>query len=252
MAGHSKWANIQHRKGRQDQKRAKVFTKLSKEILVAGKDGADPAANFRLSVAIQRAKDANMPNTNIQRLLDKLQGQADGVGYEEICYEGYGPQGIAFLLEAVTDNRNRTAPEIRTILGKSGGNLGQDGCVSWMFTKRGEVFVSDQELDEESIFLQAAEAGASDFMLLEDQWMAICEPELLHACKVNLEEQGLTVTEAKFGMVADSFVVVEDLELAQQVITLFERLEDHDDIQAVYSNFELSNSVAQQLEEEAV
>ncbi len=248
MAGHSKWNNIRIKKGRMDAKRGKLFTKLAKEILMAGRDGADPDANFRLRVAISRAKDQNMPNNNIERLLDKLRG-GTAEALEEITYEGYGPNGVAMLVETATDNRNRTAADVRLIFNKNEGSIGEAGCVAWVFDKRGQISVTDDGQDEEELLLAAMEAGALDLEHDADTFSIFTEPTDLHAVRTALEEHGLKVTSAEFTMLPKNTVEL-GRDDAKSVLKLFEALEDHDDVQNVYANFDIPDHILEELGEE--
>ncbi len=250
MAGHSKWNNIRIRKGKVDEKRGKLFTKLAKEILMAGKDGPDPDSNFRLSVAIARAKENNMPKTNIERLLDKLAGAAGSSDYEEITYEGYGPGGVAILVEAATDNRNRTAAEVRHLFSKSGGNLGEGGCVAWIFERRGQITVEMEAEREEELLMAAMEAGALDMEAADEGLYSVyTEPTELHQVKEGLESGGVSCKTTEFTMLAKNTVAV-DLETAPSVLKLTEALEDHDDVQNVFANFDIPDEVLEQLGDE--
>ncbi|MGE0488316.1 MAG: YebC/PmpR family DNA-binding transcriptional regulator [Vulcanimicrobiota bacterium] len=246
MAGHSKWNNIRIRKGKVDEKRGKLFTKLAREILMAGKDGPDPESNFRLSVAIARAKESNMPKHNIERLLEKLAG-AGGGDFEEITYEGYGPGGVAIMVEAATDNRNRTAAEVRHLFSKNGGNLGEGGCVAWIFEKRGQITVALEKSQEESLLMAALEAGALDMEPADEGLYTIfTEPTELHQVKTALEDGGVKIRSSEFTMLPKNTVEVDD-ENAPAVLKLTEALDDHDDVQNVYANFDISDEVLEKL-----
>ncbi|SHF34281.1 DNA-binding regulatory protein, YebC/PmpR family [Desulfofundulus australicus DSM 11792] len=241
MAGHSKWSTIKRKKARVDAQRGKLFTRLSREIIVAARlRGGDPEANPRLKAAIQRAKEANIPNENIQRAIQKGTGELGGTAYEELVYEGYGPGGVAVMLEIMTDNRNRTAGEIRHLFSRHGGNLGEAGCVSWMFTKKGVIVVEKDGLDEDELMLAALEAGAEDMKTEEDEFEIITAPEDFDRVRQALEEKGVPIAEAQVTMVPRSTVRLTGQE-AEQMMRLIEALEDHDDVQEVYANFELEN-----------
>ncbi|WP_027357152.1 YebC/PmpR family DNA-binding transcriptional regulator [Desulfofundulus thermocisternus] len=241
MAGHSKWSTIKRKKARVDAQRGKLFTRLSREIIVAARlGGGDPEANPRLKAAIQRAKEANIPNENIQRAIQKGTGELGGTAYEELVYEGYGPGGVAVMLEIMTDNRNRTAGEIRHLFSRHGGNLGEAGCVSWMFTKKGVIVVEKDGLDEDELMLAALEAGAEDMKTEEDEFEIITAPEDFDRVRQALEEKGVPIAEAQVTMVPRSTVRLTGQE-AEQMMRLIEALEDHDDVQEVYANFELEN-----------
>ncbi len=235
MAGHSKWANIQHRKSRQDAKKAKVFTKLAKEITVAAKmGGPDPEANPRLRAAIVAARKISMPGDNIKRAIDKSTS-ADEANLEEILYEGYGPAGTAFLVECLTDNRNRTASEVRSIFSKSGGNMGESGSVGWQFDKKGYLTIPKGDKSEDDMTEICLEVGAEDIEDGDEFWAIISAPEDLHAVREALEAEGLEVESAKWEMLPQNHIQVEG-ETLEKVIRLMEKLEDNDDVQNVWNN----------------
>ncbi len=241
MSGHSKWATIKRKKAKTDQQRGKVFTRIAKEIILAARrGGADPEGNARLKAAIMRAKEANIPNDNIMRAVQKGAGETGGANYEEITYEGYGPGGVAVMLDIMTDNRNRTAGEIRFIFSKNSGNLGETGCVAWMFEEKGIVVVekAENELTEDDIMLEAIEAGAQDFSAEDDSYEIVCEPAILQAVKENLEKAGVKIATAEVTLVPQTTVSLEG-EKAELMIRLMDTLEDHDDVQNVYANFEI-------------
>lgn len=251
MAGHSKWANIKHRKARVDAQKGKIFTKISKEIMAAVRAGGnDPNGNFRLRLALQKARSVNMPNDNIQRAIQKGAGETDGVHYEEIIYEGYGPSGTAVMLDILTDNRNRTAGEIRYIFSRRGGSLGETGCVAWMFKRRGYLEVAKNGRDEDEVMLLALDAGAADFEAGEDVFEIYTTPEDFESVKEKLEAAGLTFAEAAITMVPENMVDVADLDDARKALSLIEALEDHDDVQNVYTNLDVSADIMQALENE--
>lgn len=250
MAGHSKWNNIRIKKGRMDAKRGQLFTKLSRDILVAGKDGSDPESNFRLKIAIARAKKENLPAVNIERLLKKLAGEgADDV--EETTYEGYGPGGVAIMVEAATDNRNRTAAEVRLAFNKKHGSLGEAGCVAWLFDRRGKLAVSRQGLTEEQLFLAATEAGALDVSLEEDEehFTVLTEPTELHQVRLALEAQKIRAEDALFVLLPRTRVetTADD---AIACLRLIDALDDLDDVVRVTSNIELSDALLRQIEDQ--
>ncbi|GEN33060.1 YebC/PmpR family DNA-binding transcriptional regulator [Aneurinibacillus danicus] len=241
MAGHSKWKNIQHRKGRQDAAKAKLFTKISKEIYQAARSGgADPNTNSRLKTAIAKAKEANIPNDNIERTLKKATGQLDGVTYEEIIYEGYGPGGVAVMVEALTDNRNRTAADIRHIFTKNGGNLGESGCVSFMFDRKGLIEISreDTDLDEDSVMMAALDAGAEDFEASEESFEIKSSPEDFETVRTALEEAGYELDTAEISMIPQNTIKLTGDD-ALKMLKLMEMLESNDDVQDVYANFDI-------------
>jgi YebC/PmpR family DNA-binding regulatory protein len=240
MSGHSKWANIKHKKGRVDAIRGKVTTKISREITVAVKaGGADPTGNMRLKLALQKAKENNVPKDNIQRAIQKGQGTLDGGNYEEIMYEGYGPGGVAVMLEIMTDNRNRTAADIRHLFGKYGGNLGESGCVAWMFSKKG-LFLVDKSAygSEEDLMLLALEAGAEDFKSEDDQYEIITAAEDWEQVRAALEKSKITVDTAQITMLPQTTVELTGTD-AEKMLKLMDALEEHEDVQEVYSNFDI-------------
>ena len=242
MAGHSKWANIKHKKARQDATRGKVFTKISREIIVAVRQGGgtDPETNVRLRMALLKARGANMPNDNINRAITRAVGSTDADALEEFSYEGYGPGGVAILMDIMTDNRNRTAGEIRYILSRKGGNLGETGCVGWMFKRKGLILVEREgcPLDEEEMMLAALEAGAEDIRDSGQGWEIITVPEVLEQVKASLEEQGVIPAAAEITMLPDSLS-----EGPPQVLALIEALEEHDDVQNVYTNWDMPEDI---------
>ncbi|NLN07411.1 MAG: YebC/PmpR family DNA-binding transcriptional regulator [Firmicutes bacterium] len=251
MAGHSKWANIKRRKARVDALRGKIFTKISREIMAAVRAGGpDPSGNFRLRLALQKARAVNMPNDNIARALQKGSGDTDGVNYEEIVYEGYGPAGTAVMLEILTDNRNRTAAEIRHIFSRRGGSLGEAGCVAWMFSRKGYLTVNKNEWDEDELMLLALEAGAADFEADDDLYTIYAEPGDFEQVKEKLEATGVKLVDASITMVPESTVEITDLEEAKKAVELIDLLEDHDDVQNVYTNLDLPPEIAAALENE--
>jgi YebC/PmpR family DNA-binding regulatory protein len=244
MAGHSKWANIKHRKGAVDAKRGKIFTKLIKEITVAARlGGGDPAANPRLRSAIAAAKAVNMPKDNVERGIKKGTGELEGVNYEEILYEGYGPGGVAVLVECMTDNRNRTVAEIRSFFSKSGGNMGESGCVSWMFDKKGSILIDHGTIDEEKLMDLAIEAGAEDVVDEENVFQVLTSPEDFDTVREALEAAELTFIEAAVSMIPKNVVEVADAKTAGSLMKLLDNLEDCDDVQNVHANFDIPDDV---------
>lgn len=241
MAGHSKWANIKHRKEKMDAQKGKIFTKLAREIIVAAKEGGgDPNNNSRLRDAIEKAKAANMPNENIMRAIKKGTGELEGVTYEEITYEGYGPGGVAVLVEVMTDNKNRTAGEIRHIFDKHGGNLGASGCVAWMFNKKGLIIVEkDGKINEEELMMIAVDAGAEDFIVEEDSYEIITDPADFIKVRDAIAHNNISIANAEITMIPQNTVKLSG-EDAEKMIKLIDKLEDHDDVQNVYHNFEIS------------
>src|SRR5437016_7414699 len=242
MSGHSKWHSIKHKKGALDAKRGKLFTKFIKELTVAARTGGgDPDANARLRKAISDAKAGNMPNDTIDRAIRRGTGEEEGVNYEEITYEGYGPGGVALLIEAVTDNRNRTVAEIRHMFSKNGGNLGEAGSVGWLFEKKGYIVVSKTAKPEEELFDIAIEAGADDLRDDEDNFEIITSPENFDAVHAAVKSAGIEPQVAEVSMVPQNYVSLEGNN-AQQMLRLMEALEDHDDVQKVHANFDISEA----------
>jgi YebC/PmpR family DNA-binding regulatory protein len=251
MAGHSKWANIKHRKARVDAQKGKMFTKISKEIMAAVRQGGnDPNGNFRLRLALQKARSVNLPNDNIQRAIQKGAGETDGALFEEIVYEGYGPAGTAVMLDILTDNRNRTAGEIRHIFSRRSGSLGETGCVAWMFKRRGYLEMASGGLDEDEWMMMALEAGADDFVVGGDTYEIYTSPENFESVKEQLEAAGITFMEAAITMVPENTVEVSDVEGARKALSLIEALEDHDDVQNVHTNLDVPAEIMRVLEDE--
>ncbi len=243
MAGHSKWATIKRKKAKVDAQRGKVFTRLAKEIIVAARlGGGDRENNIRLKTAIQKAKEANIPNENIMRAIQRGTGELSGSSYEEITYEGYGPGGVAVLIESMTDNRNRTAGEIRHIFSRNGGSLGETGCVSWMFQEKGIVVIEKDgsEPGEDDLMLLAIDSGADDFKVEEDSYEISTEPGDLQILKEVLEKEGIKIALAEVTMVPQNTIKLEG-EKAEQVMRLMDILEEHDDVQNAYANFEIED-----------
>ncbi len=242
MSGHSKWHSIKHKKAATDAKRGRSFTKVIKEITIAARlGGGDSEGNPRLRKAISDAKALNMPADNIKRAVMKGTGELEGTSIEEIIYEGYGPGGVAVMVEVLTDNRNRTVSELRYVLSKNGGNLGENGCVAWMFTKRGYILVPAAGLDEETAMSAAIEAGAEDFAAQEDQYEILTDPESFHAVLGELKETGIEPRTAELSMIPQNYIKL-DGKPAQQMIKLMDTLDDHEDVQNVYANFDIEES----------
>ncbi|MEE4270893.1 MAG: YebC/PmpR family DNA-binding transcriptional regulator [Thermoanaerobaculales bacterium] len=245
MSGHNKWSTIKHKKGRADAKRGKLFTKLIREITVSAREsGGDVDANPRLRSAVAAAKAANMPADNIKRAIQRGTGEIPGVVYEEVQYEGYGPGGAAVLLQTLTDNRNRTTPEVRHIFTKHGGNLGENGCVSWLFTRKGLLLVArTDDLDEDTLLEQALEAGAEDFDAEDaDYYRVSTAPDELHLVKEALEAAGIAVESAEMDMEPSTTQRLEGKK-AQQMVRLMEAFDDQDDVQNVWANFDIDDEV---------
>ena len=243
MSGHSKWANIKHRKGAADAKRGKVFTKLIKEITMAARlGGGDANANPRLRAAIIAAKAENMPKDNMERAIKKGTGELEGVTYEENTYEGYGPGGVAILIDSVTDNKNRAVSEIRHALTKHGGNMGESGCVSWMFDKKGYLVIEKGTVEEDALMELALEAGAEDVRDDGDNFEVITAPDSFEAVKAAIDAKAIPCVVAEVSMVPQNLTPVEG-ETAQKLIRLIDALEDCDDVQKVYNNADLPDDI---------
>lgn len=251
MAGHSKWANIKHRKAKVDAKKGKLFTKYGKEIIVAVKEGGpDPETNPRLKMVIQKAKNDNMPNDNIERNILRATGEGAAGDYEQVIYEGYGPGGVAILVDSTTDNRNRTAGEIRYIFSRNGGSLGESGCVAWMFAPKGWITLDAEENNQaaEDIMLQAIEAGAEDVNMDGNTVELICQPKDLEKIRENLLDSGLKIDVAEVTKLPQNTIRLEDPQVARQTLELVDLLDDHDDVQSVYANYEIPDEVMRELE----
>ena len=238
MSGHSKWANIKNKKEKTDAQRGKIFTKIGREIAIAVKEGGpDPINNNKLRDVIAKAKANNMPNDNISRSIKKAAGEGASVNYEEIVYEGYGPGNMAIIVEVVTDNRNRTAAEMRHIFDKSGGNLGNSGCVGWMFDKKGLIVIERTALmNEDEIMMQALEAGAADFVAQDDAFEVYTDPNEFSAVREALEGMGFEFISAEIRMIPQNTVDVNDPEMVEKVERFLERLDENDDVQEVFHN----------------
>ena len=249
MAGHSKWSNIKHKKERSDAQKGKIFTKLGRELAVAVKQGgSDPSINSRLRDAIAKARSFNMPNDTISRSIKRAAGELDNVNYEEITYEGYGPGGVAVIVEAVTDNRNRTAGEMRYIFDRAGGSLGESGCVAWMFDRKGLLVVEkDIPLTEDDLMMEALEAGAEDIETLDDVYEIYTDPASFSSVREALEAKGLKFVSAGIEMIPQNTVLVEDIDQAKKLIKLIDAFEDHDDVQNVYANFNIPDEIMENL-----
>ena len=240
MSGHSKWNNIKRKKEKTDGARAKIFTKIGRELAVAVREGgsADPSANSRLKDCIAKAKAANVPNENIERIIRQAAGEGSAENYEALQYEGYGPSGIAVIVETLTDNRNRTAGDLRHYFDKFGGNLGQTGCVSFMFRKKGVLLIEAEGLDEDTVMEDALEAGAADFAADDEVFEIITEPEDFSAVYDALEKKGYTFVSAEVEMVPDVYATITDEDAAIKMEKLLDMLEDNDDVQNVWHNWE--------------
>ena len=238
MAGHSKWANIKHKKAAQDAKRGKVFTKIIKELMVSSKiGGSDPESNPRLRQAISSAKAANMPNDTMKRAIQKGAGELEGVNYEENTYEGYGPGGVAIIMDVMTDNKNRTVAEIRHLMSKYDGNLAENGSVSWMFEKLGQITISAGDCDENKVFEEALESGADDFSALDNAFLITSSPSSTVDVADSMIKKGYNVISSGIEFVPKNTLKIEG-DNVKKLINLIDQLEEHDDIQNIHSNFE--------------
>ncbi|MBA3016027.1 MAG: YebC/PmpR family DNA-binding transcriptional regulator [Proteobacteria bacterium] len=248
MSGHSKWSTIKRKKGAADAKRGKIFTKLIKEIMVAARmGGGDPAGNARLRSAVMAAKTENMPKDNIDRAIKKGTGDMDGVNYEEIVYEGYGPSGVAVLVDCMTDNRNRTVSEVRYAFSKSGGNMGESGCVSFMFDKKGVIVVEKEATSEDKLLELALEAGAEDVVDEGDVFKVLTEPNDFNAVNEALEAAGVVIASASVDMIPQNTIEITEEKVARRVLSMMEMLEDNDDVQHVYANFDIPDELMENL-----
>ena len=247
MSGHSKWSSIKHKKAATDAKRGKIFTKLIKEITVAARmGGGDVEANPRLRSAIQAAKSENMPKDNIERAIKKGTGELEGVSYEESIYEGYGPGGAAVLIESLTDNKNRTVADIRHIFSKAGGNMGESGCVAWMFDKKGYIAIENRAVDEEALMEAALDAGAEDIREDDSNFEVITAPEDFEAVKTAIDSAAIPYIVAEVTMLPQSTTFLKGKE-AEQMVKLMEALEDCDDVQKVYTNADIPEEIVNSL-----
>ena len=248
MSGHSKWHSIRHKKGATDAKRGKIFSRINKELMVAARmGGGDPSANPRLRQAIATAKAENMPKDNIERAIKKGTGELEGVNYEEHVYEGYAPGGVALLIEVMTDNKNRAAADIRYVFNKRGGSLGEAGCVAWMFDKKGLIVFEQELVDEDEVLEVALEAGADDVITTEDQYEVYTELAAFESVKQAFDDQELQYTMAEITMMPQNTVKVDDEAQAAQVLKLMEAIEDADDVQKVYANFDIPDEILQRI-----
>ncbi|MEN6330540.1 MAG: YebC/PmpR family DNA-binding transcriptional regulator [Smithella sp.] len=248
MSGHSKWSTIKRKKGAIDAKRGKIFTKIIKEITLAARlGGGDVEGNARLRQAIMAAKEENMPKDNIDRAVKKGIGGGEGAAnFEEVTYEGYGPAGVAVLVEVMTDNKNRTVAEIRHILSKHGGNLGENGCVGWIFSKKGSIVIDKKEVDEDVLMELALDAGAEDVLSEGNEFEVVTDPVSFEEVKKVIDAKGIKHLEARIDMIPSNTVKLE-LGKAEQMLKMMEKLEDNDDVQNVYSNFDIDEDVMEKL-----
>ncbi len=248
MSGHSHWAGIKYKKAAADAKRGKIWSKVARMIIVAAKSGGgDPSANLTLRYAIDKAKASNMPKDTIEKAIKKGTGEIEGATYEEVLYEGYGPSGVAIMVEALTDNRNRTTPEVKRIFEKHGGSLGATGCVHWMFTKKGLITVNTAETDEEQLFEIALNAGADDMQNTGDVYEITCDPAAYEKLKETLKEKEMVTQVAEISMVPQNTVPVIDATTARKIISLMEAFEDHEDVQNTYANFDIPDEILSEI-----
>lgn len=250
MSGHSKWANIKHQKARSDEKKGKEFTKIAKELIIAARQGGgDPEGNSKLKMMIQKAKAINMPNDNIARAIKKGAGELEGDAFEELLYEGYGPNGVAVMLDIATDNRNRTASEIRHLFSKHNGNLGESGCVAWMFKRCGLITVNRENIDADpdEFMLKVLEFGAEDVRDDDDVIEVITAPDDFMAVKEAMEQDGISIEDADIVMLPQNMVDINDEEQARKIMKLIDVLEDHDDVQNVYMNGNIPDEIMEKL-----
>jgi YebC/PmpR family DNA-binding regulatory protein len=249
MSGHSHWAGIKHKKAANDAKRGKIWSKVARMIIVAAKaGGGDPAQNLTLRYAIDKAKGANMPKDTIEKAIKKGTGDLEGVTYEEVLYEGYAPGGIAIMVDGLTDNRNRTGPEVKKIFEKRGGSFGASGCVNWMFDKKGVFIVKADAIGEDELMDIVLEAGAEDLENLGEVYEVTCESAVFDAIKGALQEKEIATESAEVSMVPQNSIKVEDVDTAKKILNLIEDFEDHDDVQNVYANYDISDEIMEQME----
>ena len=246
MSGHSKWSTIKHKKAKIDAQKGVAFAKFSREITAAKIGGPDPDSNFRLRTAIDKAKESGLPNDNIKRAIEKAQGSGSSDNIEEISYEGYGPGGVAIFIEAMTDNRNRTVGDIRSYFRKFNGNLGESGCVGWMFKPQGEIFISKDGCDFDKLFEDAINAGAEDIQEEDEDYKIVTTTDTLQAVAEELEKAGYKYHRAEFTRVPENTIEITDPSTAQTLLRLMDAIENHDDVQNVYANFDMSDDLIQE------
>jgi YebC/PmpR family DNA-binding regulatory protein len=248
MSGHSHWSGIKHKKAANDAKRGKMWSKIARMIIVAAKaGGGDPGANLALRYAIDKGKAANMPKDTIEKAVKKGTGELGPVNYDEVVYEGYAPGGVAIMVEALTDNRHRTAPEIKKIFEQRGGSLGATGCVGWMFHKKGVITVKTTAIEENALMELALSAGADDMNTAGDQYEITCHPSAYEQLKKVLESKKIPMETAELSMVPDTMVAVNEEDMARRILAMMETFEDHDDVQNVYSNFDIPDAILAKL-----
>ena len=248
MSGHSHWATIKHKKGAADAKRGRIWSKIARMIIVAAKaGGGDPSANLTLRYAIDKAKAANMPKDTIEKAIKKGSGGLEGADFESIQYEGYGPNGVAVIVEILTDNRNRTGPEIKRIFEKHGSALGTPGCVSWMFGKKGMITIATSSIGEDDLMELALGAGAEDMQNVGELYEITCDPAAYETLKKAVEEKGIAIQSAEISMVPQNTVPISDPDTARKIIRLMEAIDDHDDVQNTYANFDIPQEILAEL-----
>jgi YebC/PmpR family DNA-binding regulatory protein len=251
MSGHSKWSTIKRKKAKEDSKRARVFNKVIRELTVVAREGGgDPDSNPRLRTAIDNAKSANMPMENIERAIKKGTGELPGASYESAVYEGYGPGGVAIYIEVLTDNKNRTVAEVRHLFSKHDGHLGENGCVAWMFSQKGQIYVEAGRYEEDAVLDLALENGADDVLVENDYYIIVTASNNFMAVKESLEAKGISFTDSEISMIPNNTIKVEGKD-AERVLKLMEAIEDHDDVQRVSSNFDIDEEFIQSLESQA-
>lgn len=249
MSGHSHWAGIKHKKAANDAKRGRVWSKIARIIIVAAKNGGgDPSQNLALRYAIDKAKQANMPKDTIEKAIKKGTGEGGAINFEEVLYEGYAPGGVAIMIEALTDNRNRTGPEIKKIFEKRGSSLGTSGCVSYMFGKKGLITVSTDAVDENELMEIALASGADDMEKIGNVFEITCAPEAYEELKKVIDDRKIPTEVAEISMVPSNTIPISELETAKKILNLMEDFEDHDDVQNVYANFDIPEEILNQLE----
>lgn len=248
MSGHSKWSTIKRKKGAVDAKRGKIFSKLAKEITVSARlGGPDPDGNPRLRAAIAAAKQENMPKDNIQRAISKGTGESGGSNLEEVIYEGYGPEGVAIMVDSLTDNKNRTVADLRHLFTKYGGSMGEPGCVAWMFDKKGVIVFDRDAVKEDELFEAALESGAEDLQITESQFEVLTDPAAFLEVKEDLESRGFEPTLAEIQLRPKTTVAIEEENRAQNILRLVESLEDHEDVNNVFANFDIPDRILEDL-----
>ncbi len=249
MSGHSHWAGIKHKKAANDAKRGRVWSKIARMIIVAAKSGGgDPGQNLTLRYAIDKAKAANMPKDTIEKAIKKGTGELGAISYDDVLYEGYGQNGVAIMVDGLTDNRNRTAPEIKKIFEKRGGSLGASGCVNWMFHKKGLITVATSAIDENELMEIALSEGADDMQTAGDVYELTCEPDAYEQLKNALQEKEIPTEIAEISMVPQSTITIDNVDTAKKILRLMDELEDHDDIQNVYANFDIPDEIVSQID----